>query len=115
MEAGRMKDATVLTPNEVHWIERALGERDKLARQVLELGRGRITVCGETGDGRESCGRPATHFTVESRTGTMFRYCLKHWREADPRNVTGLYGAEDEEQAGQGPPAPAAAAGPAAV
>ena len=98
MEAGRIAEATILTPSEVRWIEQALTSRDKMARHVLAQAKGRIPVCGEADEeGGAECGRPATHFTVDSGSGTMTCYCLKHWREADPANVTGLYDADVDD------------------
>ena len=110
MEAGRIADTTILSPNEAHWIEQALGPRDKMARHMLAQGKSRLPVCGEAGDDGAECGRPATHFTVDSGKGTMLCYCVKHWREADPNNVTGLYDAAVDEPGASATAAPAAPA-----
>lgn len=90
MEVGPASELTVLTPGEVGWIERALGARDTMAREMLTQGKGRATGCNHT-DGTAGCGKTATHYTVSTESGELTGYCLEHWRtDADPNNTLKL-------------------------
>jgi hypothetical protein len=96
MEAGRTDDLTVLTPSELHWIENALGPRDRMARKILENGKSRPNACTQRGDAGEACGKAATHFILDTGSETFTGYCAEHWRTGiDPGNVLKLHDADE--------------------
>ncbi len=68
MEHGTTAELYVLTPDEVYWIEHALGIRDAMARAAIAGARGRELRCDGSGSSAP-CGKPPTHYARHSSSG----------------------------------------------
>ena len=61
-----------------------------MARQMLTQGKARSTACSHS-TGSATCGKAATHYTVDHSSGDLTVYCLDHWRtNGDPKNTLKL-------------------------
>ena len=89
MEIGPVGEITILTPDDVTWIRRALKERDQMAHTVLEQGQGRAVTC--QGDGETPCPNAVTHYAHSAGSDGWAVYCAEHWKsQGDPWNLFGL-------------------------
>ncbi len=104
METGTTAELYVLTPDEVRWIERALGVRDAMARAAIAGARGRELRCDGGGNGAP-CGELPTHYARHSSSGLKL-YCRTHWK--DWKDSGEASGQPDTEAVGQRtePPSP---------
>lgn len=100
MEAGRTDELTVLTPSEIHWIQKALGPRDRMASDILAKAKGRTILCRHGDATGAACGKAATHYTADAGSGELTGYCLEHWRqEGDPNDILGLHAPQNARRA----------------